>query len=110
MEPDWASLFQCEGFEWDEHNAGKIWQKHRVLPSESEEVFFNRPLVVADDLRHSEAEKRFYALGQTNAGRMLFVVFAVRQRRIRVISARDMSRKERKAYFADEEEVAEISE
>ena len=97
-------LSRCTGFEWDEHNAGKIWQKHRVTPSECEEIFFNRPLVVADDIRHSEKEDRLYALGHTDSGRMLFVVFAVRRNRIRVISARDMNRKERKVYKSHEEE------
>jgi len=69
-----------------------------VTPTECEELFFNRPLIVGEDERHSEREDRFYALGQTDAGRRLFVVFALRARRIRVISARDMSRKERKVY------------
>jgi uncharacterized DUF497 family protein len=95
-------LLKCTGFEWDEHNAEKNWQKHRVTPSECEEIFFNRPLVVADDVRHSEKENRFYALGHTDAGRMLFVVFTVRQSLIRVISARDMNRKERKVYQSHE--------
>ena len=97
-------LLKCTGFEWDEHNAGKNWQKHRVSPSECEEIFFNRPLVVEDDVRHSEKEHRFYALGHTDARRMLFGVFVVRQNLIRVISARDMNRKERKAYESHEKE------
>jgi len=97
-------LLKCTGFEWDEHNAGKNWQKHRITPSECEEIFFNRPLVVADDVRHSEKEDRFYALGHTDARRMLFVVFVVRRNRIRVISARDMNRRERKAHESQEEE------
>ena len=97
-----ALLQKCTGFEWDAHNAGKNWQKHRVTPSECEEFFFNRPLAVADDVRHSEKENRFYALGHTDVGRVLFVVFAVRRDKIRVISARDMNRKERKAYQSHE--------
>ena len=95
-------LQKCTGFEWDEHNAEKNWQKHGVTPSECEEFFFNRPLVVADDVRHSEKENRFYALGHTDGSRMLFVVFAVRRDKIRVISARDMNRKERKVYQSHE--------
>lgn len=91
-------LAGCEGFDWDEANAGKIWQRHEVAPAESEEVFFNRPLLVGDDAAHSTSEARFYALGQTDAGRLLFVVFTMRKRLVRVISARDMSRKERKVY------------
>ena len=95
-------LLNCTGFEWDEHNAGKIWHKHKVSPSECEEIFFNRPLVVADDLKHSEKENRFYSLGHADSGRMLFVAFTVRGTLIRVISARDMNRKERKVYQSHE--------
>jgi hypothetical protein len=101
-------LGECEGFEWDEHNAGKNWRRHRVAPSECEELFFNRPRVVADDARHSAQENRFYALGHTDAGRLLFVVFTVRQKKVRVISARDMNRKERKVYGEHEEENPEV--
>lgn len=91
-------LAACEGFQWDAANAEKVWARHRVTPAEPEEVFLNRPLVVGDDKEHSAMEDRLYALGQTDAGRLLFVVFTIRGRLIRVISARDMSRKERKAY------------
>ncbi|HEV2148549.1 MAG TPA: BrnT family toxin [Longimicrobiaceae bacterium] len=59
---------------------------------------FNQPLVVAEDVAHSQQEDRFYALGHADGGRMLFVVFTLRGALIRVISARDMSRKERKVY------------
>ncbi|MCL4460573.1 MAG: BrnT family toxin [Nitrospirae bacterium] len=96
-------LKKCTGFEWDMHNAGKIWQKHGVSPTECEQIYFNRPLVFADDLKHSEEENRFYALGKTDGRRLLFVVFTVRQDKIRVISARDMNRKERKAYYESDE-------
>jgi uncharacterized protein len=91
-------LAGCEGFQWDPANAEKIWARHQVAPVESEEVFFNRPLVVRDDETHSVSEERLYALGQTDGGRLLFVAFTIRGRLIRVISARDMSRKERKVY------------
>lgn len=97
-----ALLQKCTGFDWDSDNAEKNWQKHRVMPSECEQIFFNRPLVVADDVKHSEQEKRFYSLGHTESGRMLFVVFTVRRDKIRVISARDMNRKERKVYQSHE--------
>ena len=91
-------LSDCTGFEWDEHNTEKISDKHQVSPSESEQIFFNHPLVVEDDLKHSQKEKRYYALGQTDKGRLLFVVFTIRKDLIRVISARDMSRKEKRVY------------
>lgn len=87
-----------EGFEWDEGNLTKSWEKHRVSIAECEQVFFNRPLVVADDERHSGEEPRYYALGKTDTGRELFIVFTVRRRRVRAISARDMNKKEREKY------------
>jgi uncharacterized protein len=92
------NLAECTGFQWDEHNANKIWERHAVTPTEGEQVFFNHPLVIADDAKHSEKERRCYVLGQTDAGRLLFLVFTIRGALIRVISARDMSRKERKVY------------
>jgi uncharacterized DUF497 family protein len=91
-------LFQCTGFEWDEGNVEKNWISHKVTAAECEQIFFNLPLVVADDLKHSNKENRFYVLGQTNASRLLFLVFTIRRKLIRVISARDMNRKERKVY------------
>ncbi len=91
-------LSQSEGFEWDDGNISKNWLKHKVSPAECEQIFFNRPLVIQDGKKHSEVEKRFYALGRTGSRRTLFIAFTVRNKRIRVISARDMSRKEREVY------------
>jgi uncharacterized DUF497 family protein len=96
-------LTKCAGFEWDRHNADKIWLRHHVALSECEQIFFNLPLIVADDVKHSGLEMRFFALGQTDAERLLFVVCTVRNNKIRVISARDMNRKERRVYQAHEE-------
>ena len=97
-------LANCTGFEWDSHNAEKIWLKHQVSLSECEQIFFNLPMIVSDDVKHSGQENRFFALGQTDAERLLFVVFTVRNNKIRVISARDMNRKERRVYQSHEEE------
>ena len=91
-------LPECAGFEWDKGNSGKNWLKHRVTPFECEQIFFNQPLLVADDERHSQSEARFYALGKTDADRPLFVAFTVHRKLIRIISARDMSGKEKGAY------------
>ena len=91
-------LRQCCGFDWDKGNIDKNWLKHKVSPSECEQIFFNHPLVVQDDLPHSATEKRFYALGQTDMKRFLFIAFTVRNNLIPVISARDTSRKERRVY------------
>ena len=95
---DPVDLSQCTGFQWDEGNAGKNWDLHQVSDSESEQVFFNQPRMMKRDLRHSQREPRFYLLGRTDAGRALFVSFTVRGDQIRVISARDMNRKERRKY------------
>ena len=86
------------GFDWDEGNRDKNWLKHGVSNGECEELFFNLPLIVADDTKHSELERRYYALGQTNTGRHLFLSFTIRLDKVRVISARHMSRKERESY------------
>lgn len=91
-------LLGCTEFQWDEGNDQKNFIKHGVTRAECEEVFFNSPLVVADDEGHSQGEVRYYVLGQTDASRRLFVVFTVRGTALRVISARDMSSKEKRSY------------
>ena len=89
-----------EGFEWDDGNSRKSVEKHGVSQAEAEQAFFNEPLLMIADPRHSEHESRFHALGRTDTGRLLHVTFTVRQGgiRLRVISARDMHRKERARY------------
>jgi hypothetical protein len=91
-------LSNCTGFHWDAGNADKNWDLHQVSQAECEQVFFNRPTLVAPDEKHSQGEPRYAALGQTNAGRRLAVVFTVRSSLLRVISARDMSRRVRRVY------------
>ena len=98
-------LAKCTGFEWDEANAQKNWDRHRVTPEEAEDVFFHQPLVVRSDVRHSKGAKRHYALGQTSADRLLFVAFTIRNNRIRVISVRDMNRNETMVYANYEKEA-----
>jgi uncharacterized DUF497 family protein len=88
---------KVNGFEWDTGNENKN-AKHDVTTAEAEQVFLNEPLVVMDDIKHSDLEQRFHALGQTSEGRLLHVTFTIRTTRIRVISARDMHRKERAVY------------
>lgn len=89
----------CTGFEWDEGNSGKNWKKHRVSDGECEQVFFNAPLIAIPDVDHSKDEERILVLGKTESGRKLFVVCTVRGDRIRVISAREMTKREREAYI-----------
>ena len=91
-------IYNCTGFDWDEGNSLKNWILHHVSCNECEQVFFNEPLVIADDEKHSQSEKRWYLLGQTDSGRLLFIVFTLRGELIRVISARDMHKKERSIY------------
>ena len=87
------------GFEWDDGNARKN-EKHGVSQSEAEEVFFNQPLLLLEDARHGGQESRYHALGKTHVGRRLHITFTLRGdgTLIRVISARDMHRKERSIY------------
>ena len=102
------ALADCTGFDWDEGNADKNWRKHRVSASECEQVFFNQPLVIAKDPEHSKQEMRFYGLGQTDAGRGLFVIFTIRQNLIRIVSARNMNRNEQKRYQQHEKKNTEL--
>jgi uncharacterized DUF497 family protein len=89
---------QFTGFQWDEGNIHKNLYKHKVEHWECEQVFFNEPLIILEDLKHSYAERRWAAFGKTDAGKLLTVIFAERDSLIRVISARKMNRKERNYY------------
>lgn len=91
-------LEKCEGFDWDEGNSNKNWHLHRVTDQECEEVFSNIPIVIARDESHSDMEVRYAAHGTTNNGRHLSVVFTMRESLVRVISARDMNRREERIY------------
>ena len=90
-----------KSFEWDKGNSGKNWQKHKVSDQECEEVFFDWKFKVFYDAGHSKIEDRYYGLGTTWSNRRLFVVFTVRNEKIRVISARPMDRQERSEYEKD---------
>ena len=94
---DWK---QITGFDWDTGNERKSEEKHAVGRFEAEQVFFNQPLLVLVDQKHSQNEEHYHALGKTNNTRFLHITFTLRSADtlIRVISARDMHRKERKTY------------
>ncbi len=94
-----ANLTDITGFDWDEGNARKN-EKHNVSMAETEQVFFNAPLLVLEDSRHSNQEPRFHALGKSDKNRQLHITFTLRQTgvKIRIISARDMHKKERAIY------------
>jgi uncharacterized DUF497 family protein len=91
-------ISDCKGFQWDEGNLDKNWHLHQVTNGECEEVFFNLPLIIASDTKHSRPEQRYYALGRTDTDRWLFIAFAIRDDLIRVISARDMNQREARRY------------
>ncbi|NOT16826.1 MAG: BrnT family toxin [Sulfuriferula sp.] len=92
-------LHKISGFDWDEGNARKN-EKHGVSMAEAEQTFFNEPLLLLVDAEHSQSEPRFHALGQTDEGRVLHITFTLRNtgEKIRIISARDMHKKERIIY------------
>ena len=94
---EWACVV---GFDWDAGNARKSADKHSVTQSEAEQAFFNQPLLILEDDRHSFAEARFHALGHTDEDKRLQITFTLRREAtlIRVISARAMSARERLAY------------
>ena len=90
-------------FQWDKGNISKNAEKHNVTIQEAEEVFINDPFIISEDIKHSSEEQRFYGLGQTKTNRKLFVAFTVRDNKLRVISIRDMKKKERGVYEQLEE-------
>lgn len=85
-------------FDWDKGNRDKNLKKHNVTDREAEEVFKNRPTFIFKDEKHSLVEKRYMIWGTTNTGRKLAVIFTIRKNKIRVISSRDMHKKERREY------------
>ena len=86
------------GFEWDKGNIEKNYQKHRVTPAEAEEIFLDENLQVVKDIKHSQKEDRFIALGKTFLGKILFAIFTLRGSKIRIISARLANKRERFHY------------
>ena len=95
-----VDLESIVGFQWDRGNERKSVDKHQVSRVEAEFVFMNEPLLIVEDPGHSESEPRYHALGVSSGGRRLHVTFTLREQdtMIRVISARDMSRRERMHY------------
>lgn len=94
------NLNKITGFDWDDGNSRKSIEKHDVSQAEAEQIFFNNPLLLLLDEKHSNKETRYHAYGKTNDGRKLHIAFTLRERDtlIRVISARNMHRKERMIY------------
>ena len=92
-------LAAITGFDWDSGNARKN-EKHGVSMAQAEQVFFNVPLLLFDDERHSQHELRHHAMGHCDEGHLLHLTFTLRKAGslIRVVSARPMHRKERTVY------------
>lgn len=88
---------KLEGFEWDKGNLEHI-KKHNVFKEECEEAFLNKQPEVTEDETHSQIEERYRVFGQTDRGRMLFMIITIRNNKIRVISARDQNKKERREF------------
>lgn len=102
------SISRFAGFQWDGGNINKNFVKHNIQNWECEQVFFNKPILVLEDLGHSVAENRWAAFGRTDLGRLLVVIFTKRGSLLRVISARDMNGKEKKFYEGNENENSEV--
>ncbi len=98
MDYDCLDVEAIVGFDWDEGNIHKNEDKHGLKWTSIEEVFFNEPLLIVEDFKHSLNECRCVALGKNNFVELITVVFTLRDNKIRVISARAMSKKERKVY------------
>ncbi|MEK6747218.1 MAG: BrnT family toxin [Pseudomonadota bacterium] len=92
-------------FEWDDFNQHKSWKKHGISKQEAEQIFMCSPLLILDDERHSYYEARYHALGKTQENKKLFISFTVRANKVRIISARAMSRTERRIYEIKETEA-----
>ena len=102
------SVFGFEGFQWDSGNSNKNLLRHNVQNWECEQDFYNQPLAVLADSEHSESERRWAVFGKTDARRLLVMIFTRRNNLLRIISARDMNRLERKYYEEYENKSPEI--
>lgn len=93
-----VDLSKLTGFEWDKGNLDKSYKKHGITSKEAEEIFIDPNVFLLDDVRHSQKEDRFIAIGKTTSKKLLFAVFTVRKDRVRIVSARIGNQKERRKY------------
>lgn len=91
-------LSKITGFEWNKGNIDKSYRKHGITPNESEEIFLDESIAIERDIRHEEVEDRYIGIGKTLHGKLLFIVFTLRNNALRVISARRANKKERRLY------------
>ena len=92
---DWNSF---NSFQWDKGNIDKNYKKHQISSSQSEEAFLDEKAIALEDIYHSQKEKRYTLIGKTFEGTPLFIVFTVRGKKIRIISARRANKKEKNKY------------
>lgn len=95
-------------FDWDKGNINKNIAKHKIKNEAAEEVFVNQPIVLIKDKKHSQTESRLMVLGQTDKKRLLSIFFTIRNKKVRIISARPMGRKERRLYEQKSKNIAKI--
>ena len=86
-------LKRVEGFIWENWVVEKITSKHSVTPEEVEEAFFNPPYKV-----RKASSGKYLLYGRSESGRYLFIVFAWKEHKVKVITARDMTPTERRYY------------
>ena len=91
-------LDSYKSFQWDKGNIDKSYQKHGITPNESEEAFLDAKAIILKDIKHSSKEKRYSLIGRTTVNKLLFVVFTLRENKIRIISARKANEKEKGKY------------
>ena len=103
MDFDCLDIESLIGFDWDDGNIYKNEEKHRLNYKVIEEVFFNEPLLVIEDFSHSMDECRCVAFGKDDKNNKIMVVFTTRTNKIRVISARLMTKKEKKFYESNKD-------
>jgi len=89
---------EVTGFQWDKGNITKNPTKHQIKNSQSEEIFLDENLLTIEDIKHSQKENRQIAIGKTFDKTLLFIVFTIRNKKVRIISARKANPKEKKAY------------
>ena len=94
----YVDIARTRFFEWDRGNFDKNYQRHKITNKEAEEVFDNESKFIFEDIKHSKTEKRYGIFGQSKNGKLLSIVFTIRNNKIRIITARNMSKKERRSY------------
>ena len=92
------NLSKITGFEWDQGNIDKSYHKHGVTPKEAEESFLDENVFLQEDIKHSEKEERFITISKISKNKMLFSIFTIRNKKIRIISTRTANKKERRLY------------